>query len=82
MKQSEKYVGKEMLHPDLGKVKVLSIVKHSRVKVNVQVIDKGRGFNEVKDRYTGVRIKTGWYRGENREYGHEDEVHIKDLTEC
>lgn len=79
MKQSQKFVGKVLNHSDLGKVTVDSIHKDSRVLVDVTVIERGKGWDEVSQTYKGVRISTGWYRGENKSFGSKDTVHIKDL---
>lgn len=80
MKESKKLVGKVKTHTTLGKVTVDSIQNNSRVMVNVTVIDRGKGYDEISSTYKGVRISTGWYRGENRQFGHKDVVHIKDLN--
>lgn len=83
------YVGKEFTHPELGKVIVDSRVEGSRTLVNVTCIDKGAGWNEKKQAYTGVTTHgkdhkgqktTSWSRKENKHYGNTDVVHIKTLT--
>ena len=76
------YLNKQFMQDDLGLVEVISIAPKSRTMVAVKVLDRGKGWNEAKQRYTGVRISTGWYRGENREYENVDTVHINTLTEC
>lgn len=73
------YLNKEFIHDTLGKVEVIDVEKDSRTKVIVRVIDRGKGWNETKRKYTGVNISTGWYRGENRQFGNVDVVHIKTL---
>lgn len=78
MNQAEKLTGQTMIHPDLGNVEVMEA--KSRVKVMVKVLGRGPGWNEQKQKYTGVRIKTGWYRGENREFGTIHETHIDKLN--
>jgi hypothetical protein len=80
LKESEKLVGKVKTHATLGKVTVDSINNGSRVMVNITVIDRGKGYDEVSGTYKGVRIRTGWYRGENRQFGHKDTAHIKELN--
>jgi len=75
----DEMVGKRFTHPDLGNVEVVSKEDKSRTKVLVKVLDKGKGFNEQSGTYKGVRISTGWYRGENREYGNIDIVHKNTL---
>lgn len=72
-------IGKTFLHDSLGKVEVMAVEEKSRTKVIVKVLDRGKGWNEEKQKYTGVRISTGWYRGENRQFGNVDVVHIKTL---
>lgn len=73
------YLNKNFVHDSLGKVEVMAVEENSRTKVIVNVIDRGKGWNETKRKYTGVNISTGWYRGENREFGNIDIVHIKTL---
>lgn len=80
MKESEKYVGKVLKHPDLGNVTVDSTHEGSRVLVDVSVIDRGKGWNEIKQTYTGHKNSVGWMRGENRQFGHKDVVHINTLV--
>jgi len=76
------YLNKRYMHNDLGLIEVISVAPKSRTKVAVKILDRGKGWDENKQRYKGVRISTGWYRGENREYGNVDIVHINTLTEC
>lgn len=73
------YLNKEFVHDSLGKVEVMAVEENSRTKVIVKVIDRGEGWDKTKRKYTGVNISTGWYRGENREFGNIDVVHIKTL---
>ena len=79
MKASEKLIGKIKRHDTLGKVSVDSVHKSSRVLVEVTCIDRGKGYNEITGTYKGVKIRTGWYRGENRDFGHKDIAHINQL---
>ena len=87
MKESEKLIGKVKNHNILGKVTVDSAVDKSRVMVNVTVIDRGKGYDEISGTYKGVKRSgvsggvrvCGWERGENRQFGHKDVAHIKDL---
>ena len=87
MKESEKFIGKVAKHTILGKVTVDSAVDKSRVNVNVTCIDRGIGYDEISGTYKGVK-KSGisggvrvsrWSRGENKQFGHKDVVHIKTL---
>jgi len=75
--KTKKYVGKTFTHPDLGLIIVDSIA--SRVKVNITCIDRGKGWNEIKQRHTGCKNSVGWMRGENKQYLHTDIVHINSL---
>lgn len=75
----EVYLNKEYMHDNLGLVEVVSIEPKSRTKVAVKILNRGKGFDEKTQRYKGVRISTGWYRGENRQYGDLDIVHINTL---
>lgn len=84
----KKIKGKEAIHPHLGRVLITGSPKRSRVMVNIQCIDRGPGWDDVKERYVGVRASymaqdgrrtRTWYRGENRQYGAEDTVHVNDL---
>lgn len=87
--RTDNYIGKVLNHPQLGKVTVDSKVANSRTMVEVTVIDRGEGWNELKQRYTGVtkhgvdfkgRKTTSWQRGENKQFGHKDIVHINTLN--
>lgn len=78
MKESQKFVGKTFNHPHYGVVIVDSI--DGRVRVNITCIDKGRGWDEIKQRYTGYKNSVGWMRGENKQYLDKDTVHINTLT--
>lgn len=80
MAKNEDYVGKVMSHPQLGVVSVDGITENTRVYVEVTCLDRGKGWNEIKQAYTGVKNSVGWYRGENREFGTKHTVHINDLT--
>jgi len=80
MKENEKLVGKIKKHQVLGKVCVDRVHAQTRTKVEVTVLDRGKGYNEIKETYTGVKVKKGWYRGENREYGTKHVVHINELN--
>ena len=80
MKASEKLVGKIKQHDTLGKVSVDSIHKSSRVLVEVTCIDRGEGYDELNETYKGVKVRNGWRRGENRDFGHKDVTHINQLN--
>lgn len=96
MSEASKLVGKTMIHRDtekpnnsIGKVYVKQVVEGSRTKVVVQHMERGAGYNRIKDRITGVRTTgtdqdgnrfTNWSRKENKQFGELDEVHIKHLS--
>ena len=71
-----------MLHKKLGNVLILSKKAHSHTIYSVEQIDKGRGWNEEKQIYTGWKTKNGqnWSRGENKEFGKVQDVHKRELT--
>lgn len=73
-------IGQIMNHLDLGKVKVVSCINRSRTLVEVEILDKGKGWDEQSQSYKGHTNKIGWMRGENRECGNLDVVHRKELT--
>lgn len=79
MARNEQFVGKIYTHKTLGKVSIESTVPKSRTKVVATCLERGVGWNEIKQSYTGVRNSVGWYRGENRDFGTKHEVHIDDL---
>lgn len=75
--KTKKYIGKTFVHLQLGLVIVDSVF--SRVRVNITCIDRGRGWDERKQRYVGYRNSIGWMRGENKQYLDKDTVHINTL---
>lgn len=80
MKENEKLVGKIKRHSDLGKVCVDRVHGTTRTKVEVTCLDRGEGWNEIKQTYVGVKFKGGWKRGQNHEYGSKHVVHINELN--
>tara|TARA_R110000851_G_scaffold330328_2_gene503049 strand:- start:434 stop:697 length:264 start_codon:yes stop_codon:yes gene_type:complete len=72
-------VGKTFAHHNLGTVKVFRVEENSRTKVEVAILDRGKGYDPIKRRYKGYNNSVGWMRGENREFGKMDVVHIKTL---
>jgi len=97
MTKSEKLSGKTMIHKDLGKVKVLSPFDKSRTKVEIEVIQRSKGWDEDTETYKRIKtispnlnklgeeigktIQFKTYRHENSQYGHKDVCHINDLNE-
>lgn len=89
MKANQKLVGKVFSHPVLRKVIVDNVHGKSRVLVDVTVIDRGDGWDEIKQQYTGIRttyvnkrgeVCSHWRRGENHSYGEKDTVHMNSLS--
>lgn len=80
MKLNEQFIGKMFAHPQLKKVRIISTVDGTRVMVNAQVIDRGKGWSKNKQRYIGHKNRIGWMRGENREYGSEHQVNVNELN--
>lgn len=76
--------GKQFTHPHLGLVLVISKKERSRTIYIVEQIDRGRGWDEVYEKYVGYTVKlkdgVGWARGENKDYGQRSEVHRRELT--
>lgn len=66
-------------------VEIVAMVEKSRTKVSVKETDRGKGWNEEAQKYTGYHRSgiTGgaWERGENHCYGVEFEVHRKNLIQ-
>jgi hypothetical protein len=78
-KKLDKYVGKTYLHPSLYRVEVVKKVPKSRTMLVVKVIDKGKGWDEGRKRYTGIKVGSGWMRGQNYSFGQSEEVHYNTL---
>ncbi len=87
--KADQYVGKIFTHCELGKVAVDSKLAKSRTLVEVTVIDRGAGWDEIKQSYTGVKHTVldneggainNWSRGENRQFGFKDVVHFNTLN--
>ena len=82
-------VGKEMTHRSIGRCVVDSAVKGSFSMVNITVLDRGAGWNDITQRYDGVKmtikdslgrvLASYWHRGENRDYGKQFRVHVNSL---
>lgn len=79
MKENEKFIGKIKRHPTFGKVSVDRVHGKTRTKVEITCLERGEGWNEIKEKYVGVKTKSGWRRGQNREYGTKHIVHINEL---
>lgn len=86
-------VGKEAIHKDYGRVLVTSAPPKSKTTVNIKVIQRGPGWNEVTETYRRYKLPTvvdpitgnpslRWGFTNRDEYGIEDQCHIKDLKLC
>ena len=70
---------KTLKHVRFGLVKILEAVPGKSRKVKALVVDRGPGWNEFKQDYTGVKKPGGWMRGQNHCFGREIEVNKSDL---
>lgn len=85
-----KMVGKEMLHPDFGRVLITSVPKKAKVSVNIKVVQRGPGWHEPSETYRRYFIgaflmedgsrSLRWGLTHRDEYGHEEKISINDLT--
>jgi len=82
MSKQNAYIGKIVSASGIGRVKVLSAVINSRTLLNVLQINRGEGYDEVSKKYKGVKTSTGWYRGENREFGKTDTIHLNTIEDA
>lgn len=84
------YVSNRYEHDHYGKVVVISPQFNSRTKVNIRVIQRGRGWNETLEKYEryflgSVLQEDGnrslqWRQTQTDEYGKLDVVHINTLN--
>lgn len=81
MSKADNYVGKQFNCKGVGLIEVIEKVLKSITKVVVKEIDRGQGYDETKEKYTGVKIRKGWFRGQNFDFGKTHEVHINDLSQ-
>lgn len=89
--KADKFVQKEVISKDYGKVFVEGKVKGSRTLVNVKVLQRGKGWDDTTQQYTKYfRGKTiqddgsyslNWGYTHRDEYGKTDTVHIKTLKQ-
>ena len=79
------------IHKDYGLVRVLGAKTGAKTMVDIECIQRGKGWNEAAERYEIYRECTLWSpegrtirRGftQRDEYGKQDTVHIKDLKVC
>lgn len=78
--KNKRFVGKEFIHETLGRVRVLKAVPRTRVKVEVELVDRGAGWDDIEENYKGIRKGNGWMRAENKQFGFRDEVSITKLS--
>lgn len=74
-----KFIGEKVRHNQLKTILVNHVLEGSRTKLVVTVIDRGPGYDAFHKKYKGVKTKNGWYRGENREFGNQDIIHINSI---
>jgi hypothetical protein len=80
MSKLDDMIGKEFVHEKYGLILVKNKIPKSRTKLSVEIIERGPGYNPILNKYTGVKSKSGWYRGQNYAYGDVKEVHRKELS--
>jgi hypothetical protein len=80
-KKLDKFVGKVFIHPDMGEVEVLKKVPKSRTRLEVKVMERGIGWCKQRRRYVGVKMPSGWMRGQNHDRGNTYEIHYSELKE-
>ena len=84
------FVGKEAIHKDYGRVFVDSAPKGSKAMVNITVIQRGKGWDEVTETYKRFKNPTrinedgtrtlSWGFTQRDEYGIKDTTHINKLS--
>ena len=83
-------IGKEMISSDFGRVLVISVPKKAKTTVEIQVIQRGPGWDDVTETYKRYRMttqidpKTGdrtlrWGYTKRDEYGRKELVHVNTL---
>jgi hypothetical protein len=82
--RNARLVGQTVIHKDLGRCIVTGTVPGSFTKCEIRCIQRGRGWNEAKQRYEKYTLpadKLGIFYSITRrdEYGHEDVAHVDDL---
>ncbi len=88
--KAQDYVGKYCHHQTHGEMFVDELPARSRTFVLATITDRGPGWDERTQSYKGHSctikdsngqiVSASWSRGENREFGNQHLVHIKDLT--
>lgn len=83
MKTNSKYLGKTIIARfgvNRAAVKVIEPVNNSRTMLLVEEVDRGLGWNKLKNKYTGVVKPNGWIRGQNYEFGKRKEIYINQIV--
>lgn len=60
-------------------VEILKMKPKSRTVCFVKITEKGKGYDVEKNKYTGIRRKTGWVRGERKDFNQIIECKISNL---
>ncbi len=60
-------------------VEILGFLLKSRTRVTVKDICRGPGWDEETQKYAGVKVPGGWYRGQNYGYSQQFVTHLKNL---
>jgi hypothetical protein len=87
------YVGKEAVHDQYGRVMVIDAPPRSKAMVNIKVLQRGKGWDELSETYKRHKLttrydpKTGdrslrWGFTNSDNYGEKDTVHINTLELC
>ena len=73
--------GKKKIHIGIEKIKVefVEMKPKSRTKCLVKLKEKGKGWDESTKSFKGIKTKTGWSRGERKDFNQVIECHIKNL---
>ena len=84
-------LGKEARSTEFGRVTIISVPKKARANVEIRVLQRGRGWDDITETYKPVRTvylnpnecpgaRTITWRTTHRdEYGHTEIVNIKTL---
>jgi len=97
MGKAQDLVGKTVTHTQLGLVNVLAVIENSKTKVEVECIQRAKGWDEASQKYrpvkkfvpnrdvNGVEIGNTFTQRTNTEnndeFGHQDVCHINELQE-
>ena len=92
MRGIRKLKGKVVQHPDFGQCIVTSIPKGAKTRVEIEVIQRGPGWDDITETYKpykevylnpdecpGAR-SISWRLTHRDEYGHKEIVHVNSLS--